>query len=325
MDDFRLLIRHTGGPDAIEREPIAVPSPGTGEVVVRHQAIGVNFIDTYQRGGLYPIALPSGLGSEAAGVVEATGEGVAGFRPGDRVAYAGGPLGAYATVRALPAEWLVRLPDAISAETAAAVLLKGQTVDMLVGPCAHVAAGQTVLVHAASGGVGSLLVPWLRSIGAIVIAHAGTDAKAERAKQLGANHSLSCSMDELAAHVRELTDGRGVEVVLDGVGQASWDASLASAAKRGLIVSYGNASGAMPPVPPLALTRAGSLFLTRPTLFDYLDSAEARQAAADRVFAKIAKGTLPAEIGRTFRLDEAAEAHRALEARQTVGSTVLTI
>lgn len=323
MDDYRLIIRHTGGPEAVERDPIEPPRPAPGEVVLRQQAIGLNFIDTYQRGGLYPVTLPTGLGSEAAGVAETVGDGVADFRPGDRVAYAGGPLGAYATVRAIAAEWLVRLPDAIAADTAAAVLLKGQTVDMLVGPCARVEAGQTVLVHAAAGGVGSLLVPWLRSLGATVIAHAGTPEKAERARALGATHALSGPMDALAASVRELTDGRGVEVVMDGVGQASWEASLASLAKRGLLVSYGNASGAVPPVPPLSLARAGSLFLTRPTLFDYLENRDARQASADRVFAKVADGTLPVEIGRRFPLAEAAEAHRALEGRATVGSTVL--
>lgn len=323
MTDYRLLIRHIGGPEAIEREIVDPARPAAGEVRVRQQAVGVNFIDTYQRGGLYPVVLPSGLGSEAAGVVEAIGDGVDTVAVGDRVAYAGGPLGAYATVRLLSAEWLIRLPDEVAAETAAAILLKGQTADMLVGACAHVEPGQTVLVHAAAGGVGSLLVAWLRSVGAVVIAHAGTDAKAERARSLGATHALSGPLDGLAAQVRDLTDGRGVDVVMDGVGEASWDASLALLAKRGLLVSYGNASGAVPPVPPLALARAGSLFLTRPTLFDYLDTHEARQASADRVFAKLTDGVLPAEIGRSFPLEEAAEAHRALEARATVGSTVL--
>lgn len=324
-DDYRLLIRRTGGPEAIEREPIAPPRPGPGEAVLRHRAMGVNFIDTYHRRGLYPLELPSGLGGEAVGVVEAVGAGVDAVRPGDRVGYAGGPPGAYATVRAIAADQLVPLPAAVDDRAAAAALLKGLTVDMLVGACARVEPGQTVLVHAAAGGVGSLLVPWLRAIGARVIAHAGTAEKAAKAEALGADRALSCAMTELTRQVRGLTNGRGVEVVMDGVGQASWDASLGSLARRGLLVSYGNASGAVPPVAPLALMRAGSVFLTRPTLYDYLDTAERRRAAAGRLFARLADGSVPVGIGRAFPLDQAADAHRALEARATTGSTILTI
>jgi NADPH:quinone reductase len=322
MQDYRLVIRETGGPDVIEREPIAASEPGAGEVVVRHQAVGLNFIDTYQRSGLYPVTLPSGLGTEAAGVVEAVGAGVSGFAAGDRVGYAIGPLGAYATVRAIPADVLIPLPDEIDAQTAAAVLLKGLTVDMLVGACGKVQPGQRVLVHAAAGGVGALLVPWLKAIGATVIAHAGSPEKAAKAKAAGADVALHCPFDELAEAVKAASDG-GVEVVFDGVGKASWAASLASLRPRGLMVSYGNASGAVPPFAPLELARGGSLFLTRPTLFAYLTTAEERAASRKRLFDMIASGRVPVEIGQRFALSDAAVAHRAIEARQTTGSTVL--
>lgn len=321
--DYALIFPRTGGPEVIERQRIDPASPDPGEALVRHRAIGLNFIDTYQRSGLYEVPLPSGLGSEAAGVVEAIGAGVTEVAVGDRVAYAGAPLGAYATVRTIPAEVLVKLPDAIDDHTAAAAMLKGMTADMLVGPCARVQPGQWVLVHSAAGGVGSLLVPWLKAIGARVIAHAGSEQKAAHAAALGADHALSCPFNELAALVRELTFGPGVDVVLDGVGKASWDASLQSLATRGLMVSYGNASGAVPPFAPLALSRGGSLFLTRPTLFHYIATRAERAASAARLFAMIESGKVPVEIGQTFALADAADAHRALEARATTGSTVL--
>ncbi|UAK24652.1 quinone oxidoreductase family protein [Sphingomonas nostoxanthinifaciens] len=322
-EDYRLIVRRTGGPDVIEREAVAMPEPGPTEAIVRHEAIGLNFIDTYHRSGLYPLQLPSGLGSEAAGVVERVGSDVTSVRPGQRVAYAGGPLGAYSTVRALAADLLVPLPDTIDARTAAASMLKGLTVDMLVGECGEVRLGQTVLVHAAGGGVGSLLVPWLRALGATVIAHVETAAKVARVEALGADVVLSDGFDTLAAHVRQANGGRGVDTVFDGVGRASWDASIASLAKRGLMVSYGNASGAVPPVEPLALTRAGSLFLTRPTLFDYIDTVDRRRAAAARLFDMIGSGKVPVEVGQTFPLADAAKAHQALADRATTGSTVL--
>ena len=321
--DYRLLIRRTGGPEAIEREDVAPPAPAAGEAVVRHRAIGLNFIDTYHRSGLYKVELPSGLGSEAAGIVEAVGAGVDSIKVGDRVAYAGGPLGAYATVRAVPANVLVPLPASIDERVAAAAMLKGLTTDMLVGACGKVEAGQNVLVHAASGGVGSFLVPWLKAIGATVIAHAGSAEKAARATERGADHALSCPFDALASEVRARTDGRGVDVVFDGVGKASWDASLASLAPRGLMVTYGNASGPVPPVAPLVLSQHGSLFLTRPSLFNYISTAEERTAATARLFDMIASGRVTVEIGQTFALAAAADAHRALEARQTTGSSVL--
>jgi NADPH2:quinone reductase len=320
---FAFILRETGGPEALKAEPIDVPRPGPGKVVVRHEAVGLNFIDTYHRSGLYPLPMPTGIGGEAAGIVEAVGEGVAGFAEGDRVGYFTGPPGAYATHREVDAEKLVKLPDSISAEVAAATMLKGCTVEYLVERCARVQAGETVLVHAAAGGVGSILVPWLKAIGARIIAHSGDSRKAALAKEAGADESLCVPMDELAAEVRKLTDGKGVPVVFDGVGEASWAASLASTARRGLLVTYGNASGAVPPFTALDLLRAGSIFVTRPTLADYCSTPEEMRASAARLFEMIEQGKVPVRIGARFPLADAAEAHRAIESRATTGSTVL--
>ena len=320
---FAIRIRETGGPEVLRREAIEIAAPAGGEVLIEQAAIGLNFIDTYFRSGLYPVALPSGLGNEAAGAVLAVGEAVADIRPGDRVAYFTGPIGAYATHRLVDRERLVKLPDGISFEQAAAAMLKGCTAEYLIERCAKVGAGQTVLVHAASGGVGSLLVQWLKAIGASVIAHSGDAGKAALATTLGVDHSLHCAMDELAGAVRDLTDGRGVPVVLDGVGAASWQASLGAVARRGLIVSYGNASGAVPPFTALELTKAGSIFVTRPTLADYCATPAEMRALADRLFAMILDGRLDLRIGARFALADAADAHRAIESRATTGSTVL--
>jgi len=322
MHDFRMLIRRAGGPDVIESEAIAPTPPGLGEARVRHGAIGLNFIDAYRRSGLYPQEYPAGMGSEAAGIVEAVGEGVEAIAPGDRVGYISGPLGAYATVRTLPAEHLIPLPDAIDDETAAAAMLKGMTAAFLAGPCSKVQAGQTVLVHAAAGGVGSILVQWLAGMGVTVIAHAGSPEKAGRAAALGAAHALSCPMDELAAQVRAITGGAGVPIVFDSVGAASWAASLGAVARCGLLISYGNASGPVPPFDMLTLMRTGSVFVTRPTMLDYMPTPALRRAFAGQLFEKIASG-LSVPIGQRFPLAEAGEAHRRLEARETVGATVL--
>jgi NADPH2:quinone reductase len=325
MSDYRLLIRRTGGPDVIEREAIDGEAlvPGVGEVRLRQSAVGLNFIETYQRSGLYPVALPSGLGSEGAGVVEAVGDGVEDVAVGDRVAYGTGPIGSYATVRLIPADHLVPLPDGVAEEQAAAAMLKGMTACYLIEACAKVRPGQTVLVHAAAGGMGSILVPWLAKIGAIVIGHAGTPEKAARAEAAGARHALSCPMEELAPAVRELTGGDGVEIVLDGVGKASWSASLDSLARMGLMVTYGNASGAVPPFGALDLMNAGSIYVTRPTLAHYAATVEQRRRLAGRVFAMMNEG-VPFAIGRRFALADAAEAHRVLEGRGTSGATVMT-
>lgn len=322
MSDYRIVLRAHGGPEVLEQETIGQLTPGAGQAVVRHTAIGLNFIDTYYRSGAYPVPLPSGLGSEAAGIVEAVGEGVTNVRAGDRVAYADGPLGAYATLRAIPADTLIVLPEGVDDRTAAAVMLKGMTADVLLGECGRLEAGQTVLVHAAAGGVGSLLVPWAKALGATVIAHVGSPEKAARVRALGADHVLTCGFDTLAEEVRTISPA-GVALVLDSVGKASLPVSIACVARRGLVASYGNASGAPDPVLPSALQKAGSAFLTRPTRAHYVDTRERLEAAAGRLFARIADGTLKVDIGQTFPLAEAADAHRALEARRTIGSTVL--
>jgi NADPH2:quinone reductase len=320
---WRIVARQPGGPEVLEREACPLPVPGQSEVRIRNTAIGVNYLDTYHRSGLYPLPTPIAIGSEAAGIVEALGDGVTGIAPGQRVAYLPATPGTYATHSLAAAERLFVLPDAIDDATAAASLLKGLTTWMLVERCARVEAGQWVLVHAAAGGVGSIAVQWLKAIGARVIAHAGSDAKVAKAIGLGADHGLACPFDALADQVRERTDGRGVDVVFDGVGAASWAASLASLTRRGLMVSFGNASGPVPPVAPLVLGRAGSLFLTRPSLYDYLDTAEARAQAGNRLFALLGTGMVKVEIGQRFALADAAEAHRALESRRTTGSTLL--
>jgi len=322
-DPYAFILRRTGGPEVLEAEHIDGPRPGPGEVLLRHEAVGLNFIDTYHRSGLYKLPLPSGLGGEGAGVVEGVGEGVTGFREGARVGYFTGPLGSYATHRTIAADKLVKLPDSVGPEEAAAMMLKGCTAEYLVERCARVEAGQTVLVHAAAGGMGSILVQWLKAVGARVIAHAGDSRKAALAKELGADHALCCPLAELAAEVRSLTDGQGVPVVLDGVGEASWKASLGSVARRGLLVTYGNASGPVPPFTAIDLLGAGSIFVTRPTLADYCKTGEAMAASAARLFEMVEKGAVTIRIGATFPLLKAADAHRALEARQTTGSTVL--
>jgi NADPH2:quinone reductase len=321
--DYRAFIRANGGPDVIEFEPIDLGEPGPGEARVRHSAIGLNFIDTYHRSGLYPVKLPSGLGQEATGLVEAVADDVTEVRPGDRVAYIGGSPGTYATVRCFPAARLVPLPDGIPDEVAAAVMLKGLTAWMLAEPCAKMTRGQTALVHAAAGGVGSLLVQWLKAIGVVVIAHAGSAAKLDRVGRLGADHTLDTPFDELADVVRKLTGGRGVDAVFDGVGAASWNASLHSTAARGLIASYGNASGPVPPISLLEIGQAGSLFVTRPGIFHYVADPAELGRAARTLFAMIGDGKLTVDIGQRYKLRQAAEAHRALEARETMGSTLL--
>ncbi|MBV8686655.1 MAG: quinone oxidoreductase [Alphaproteobacteria bacterium] len=322
-DPYSYILRTTGGPEVLEAERIDVPRPGPGEALVRHEAVGLNFIDTYYRSGLYKVPLPSGLGSEAAGVVEAVGAEVTDFRAGDRVGYFTGPLGSYATHRTIETDRLVKLPDSIGFEQAAAAMLKGSTAEYLIERCARIQPGEAVLVHAAAGGVGSFLVPWLKHLGATVIAHAGDSRKAALARELGADHALCCPMEALAAEVRALTEGKGVPIVLDGVGAASWSASLASVARRGLIVTYGNASGPVPPFTAIDLLTAGSIFVTRPTLGDYAAGVDEMRASAARVFELIANGTIEVRIGATFPLLQAAEAHRALESRATTGSTIL--
>ncbi|EQA99917.1 quinone oxidoreductase [Sphingobium indicum] len=316
---WRMVARSHGGPEVIAREGFDPGLPGEGELLIAQDAVGLNFIDTYYRSGLYPAPLPTPLGAEGAGHVAAVGPGVAGFAVGDKVGCAVG-LGAYATHRLVRADQAVRIPDAVTTQDAAAMMLKGMTACYLAEDIVTLEAGQFALVHAAAGGVGSVLVPWLRDKGVIVIAHCGS---AEKAAKVDAEHSLHGGFDSLASAVREITGGRGVDVVYDGVGKDSWSASLASLRRRGLMVSYGNASGAVPPISLLELSRGGSLYVTRPTLFDYIATPEELARTAERLFDRMARGVARTVVGQRFPLADAAEAHRALEARQTTGSTLL--
>ena len=313
----------TGGPEVVEWVEADLPAPGPGEVLVEHTAVGLNMIDTYHRSGLYPVPIPGGLGVEAAGRIIAVGAGVTALGAGDRVATFGPELGAYATARIYRAEALFRLPDAISDEIAAAAILKGFTVEFLVERCAQVQAGWPVLVHAAAGGVGLMLVQWLKHIGATVIGTVSTPGKAEAARAAGADLVIDYSRDEVAAKVRELTGGVGVRVAFDGVGKDTWEASLDSTARRGLIVSYGNASGPVSGVALGTLSQKGSLFVTRPTLYHYYADPAERAAGSARVWEMIESGALGVTIGQTYPLAEVAQAHRDLEGRKTTGSTVL--
>jgi NADPH2:quinone reductase len=315
-------IHQTGGPDVLELIDLDLPAPGPKELLVKHAAIGLNFIDTYQRSGLYPLALPTVLGREGAGLVEAVGEGVADFKPGDRVAYvtAGG---AYADFNALPAEQAIHLPDAIAFETGAACMLKGMTAEFLAEQIWPLSAGDTVLVHAAAGGVGAILAQWLHHRGVKVIGTAGSAEKADFAKAHGCDHVILYRDVDVAAEVRALTDGEGVKVAYDSVGKDTVEASLGSLAKRGLFVTFGNASGPVPPVAPLELSRRGSLFMTRPTLFDYIATPAAFRASAGALFEMIASGAVKVEIGQRFSLANVRSAHEALESRKTTGATVL--
>ncbi|WP_295638848.1 quinone oxidoreductase [Novosphingobium sp.] len=317
------LITRTGGPEVIEWHDIDLPAPGAGEVLVQHTAVGLNFIDTYFRRGIYPMELPGALGVEAAGRVSAIGAGVTTLAPGDRVATFGPGRGAYATARNYPAGVLFKLPDAIDDATAAAALLKGCTVEFLVERCGKVQDGWPVLVHAAAGGVGLLLVQWLKHVGAAVIGTVSTEAKAELARAAGADHVIDYSHEDVAARVRELTGGAGVRVTFDGVGMATWDASLKSTGQRGLVISYGNADAPVTGINLAALAGAGSLFTTRPTLFDYYADPAEHEAGAARVWSMIASGKVKVTIGQTYALENVAQAHADLQARKTSGSTVL--
>lgn len=313
----------TGGPEVIAWADIDLPPPGPGEVLVEHSAVGLNMIDTYHRSGLYPIPIPGGLGVEAAGRVVAVGDGVTELLVGDCVATFGPELGAYATARIYPQGALFKLPDGISDTVAAAAILKGFTVEFLVERCAQVQAGWPVLVHAAAGGVGLMLVQWLKHIGATVIGTVSTLAKAEAAREAGADHVIDYSREDVAIRVRELTGGTGVRVAFDGVGKDTWEASLDSTARRGLIVSYGNASGPVSGVALGVLSQKGSLFVTRPTLYHYYADPAERAAGSTRVWDLIASGAIGVTIGQTYPLAQVAQAHRDLEARKTTGSTVL--
>lgn len=322
MRATQAFIETTGGPEVIQWREVDLPAPGPGEVLLRQEAVGLNFIDTYYRTGLYPAKLPTGLGMEAAGVVAAVGEGVTRFAPGDR-AGSFSASGAYASARIVRAAELVPVPEGISSETAAAVLLKGATVEMLAERCAPVAPGEWALVPAAAGGVGLLLVQWLTARGVRVIGTVGSPGKIALAQAAGAELVLLTDDPELVAKVREATGGAGVRVSYDGVGAATWPASLKSVGRRGTIVSFGNASGPVTGVALRDLASNGSLFVTRPAVYDYYkDPAEAAAGAA-KLWEMVATGQLTVTIGQTYALRDAAQAHTDLEARRTTGSTLL--
>jgi len=312
-----------GGPEVITWVDENPPSPGAGEVLIEHTAIGFNFIDTYHRSGLYPVELPSGLGLEAAGRITALGEGVNGYEIGDRVAYMGPGLGAYATHRVMPADSLFKVPDSISDEVAAAAILKAATTEGLVERCADVSPGNTVVVHAAAGGVGLIMVQWLKALGVRVIGTVSTTAKADLAREAGCDEIILYGEEDVAARVRQLTAREGVPVVFDGVGRATFEASLDCLSPRGLLVSFGNASGAVDGVNLGILAQKGSLFVTRPTLFHYYATPQEREAGMARVWEMIESGKVRVTIGQTYALKDAARAHTDLEARATTGSTVL--
>ena len=318
-----VVIRQQGGPEVIEVEERVLGEPGPGEVLVRHEAIGVNFLDTYQRSGVYRMPLPSPLGQEGSGIVEAVGEGVTHLAPGDRAAYAGGPPGAYAEARVMPAGAVVRLPDAIRFEDAAASMLKGMTVQYLFRRTVGIGPGDTILFHAAAGGVGLLACQWARSEGLRLIGTAGGPEKCALALEFGASEVIDYRAADVASEVRRLTEGRGVDVVMDGVGRDTFEASLDSLRPLGMMISFGNASGKVPPVDIMTLAAKGSLKLTRPTLFTHIADPETCRAMAADLWEKMESGAVRARIGQRFGLGEVAEAHRALEARATTGSTVL--
>lgn len=319
---FAIRIHETGGPEALRWEEITVGKPGPGEILVRNTAVGLNFVDTYQRSGLYPMPLPATIGREGAGMVEAVGRRVKDFKPGDRVAYVD-PSGSYAESLLRPAERLVKIPAGVSDRTAAAMMLKGMTAQFLLRRTYRVKKSETILVHAAAGGVGQILCQWAKHLGATVIGTVGSEAKVVLAKKAGCKHVLITGRDRIPERVKEITKGVGLPVVYDGVGKATFMDSLDCLAPLGLMVTYGNASGPVPPLSPLLLTQKGSLFLTRPTLGNYIARREDLVRSARELFAVVKKGAVKITIGQTYPLREAAQAHRDLESRKTTGSTIL--
>jgi NADPH2:quinone reductase len=317
-----IRIHQTGGPEVLSWDEVEVGHPGPDQARIRHTAIGLNFIDTYHRSGLYPLPLPAILGSEGAGVVLEVGSEVTEVEPGDRVAYAG-PVGAYAEERLVAAHRLVPLPADVDDRVAAAAMLKGMTAQYLLRRTHRVEAGETILLHSAAGGVGLIAAQWAKSLGATVIGTVSTDAKATLARDAGCDHVVVTSRDSFVARVKEITGGAGVPVVYDAVGKDTFQGSLDCLAPLGLMVSFGNASGPVPPISPLLLAQKGSLFLTRPTLMTYTARREDLLATAANLFAVLGSGAVKVRIDATYPLREAAAAHVALEARRTTGSTVL--
>lgn len=319
-----IFVRQAGGPEQLAWEEVVVGDPGPGQVRLRQTAIGLNFIDVYHRSGLYPQSTPFIPGVEGAGVVESIGTDVDSLKPGDRVAYAG-PIGGYAEMRLIAADRLVKLPDDISDEQAAAMLLQGMTVDMLIRSVWPLHAGDTILIHAAAGGVGLIMCQWAAALGATVIGAVSSDEKAELARAHGCHHPIVYSKQDFVAEVARLTDGKKLPVVYDSVGRDTFVRSLDCLQKRGLMVSFGQASGPVEPFAPGLLAQKGSLYLTRPALFDYVSTREELDRSAASLFDAVRTGKVKVDIGQRFALSEAAEAHRALESRETVGSTILTV
>jgi len=320
---FAIRMRQVGGPEVMSWEEVEVGDPAPTEARVRHAAVGLNYIDIYHRTGLYPLPLPSGLGLEAAGVVEAVGSAVTDLRPGDRVAYAGGPVGAYSQVRCLPADRLLKVPDAIDFRTAAAMMLQGLTSAYLLRRTCRVEAGDAVLIHAAAGGVGLIACQWAKALGATVIGTVSNDAKAALASAHGCDHVIHYTREDFARRVREITGGAGVRVVYDGVGKDTFAGSLDSLQTCGMLVSFGNASGPVPPFDPLLLSQKGSLFVTRPTLMHYTAKRADLVALGSELFDVVGAGKVRIEVNQTYPLADVASAHRDLEARKHTGSTVL--
>jgi NADPH:quinone reductase len=319
-------IEQPGGPECMQLVEVAVGNPGPGEVRIRHHAVGLNFIDVYQRSGLYSLPMPLQLGMEGAGVVEAVGPGVGHLQVGDRVAYAGSAPGSYCDLRVMSALTVCRLPDAISFETGAAMMLKGLTAQYLLKKCKPVEGlepGDFVLFHAAAGGVGLIACQWARALGLRLIATAGTDAKCQLALDNGAAHAINYNTEDFAARVKALTQGQGVKVVYDSVGKDTWEKSLDCLAPFGLMVTFGNASGPVPPFAPALLAAKGSIYLTRQTLFSHITTRERTQAMADDLFAVVESGAVKIRIDQRYPLDQVQQAHRDLEARKTTGCSVL--
>lgn len=319
-----IRIHETGGPEVLKWEEIDLGNPGPGQVKLRQEAVGLNFIDVYHRTGLYPQTLPFTPGTEGAGIVESVGPHVTGVKPGDRVAYAG-PIGGYAEERMIDADRLVKLPNGISSEQAAAMMLQGMTAHMLLRRVYSVKADDVVLIHAAAGGVGLILCQWAKALGATVIGTVSTEGKAELAAAHGCDHPIIYTRQDFVAEVDRITSGKKLPVVYDSVGRDTFMRSLDCLRPRGMMVSFGNASGPVDPFSPLLLAQKGSLFLTRPTLFHYIAARDELETAARELFEMVETGKVKIEIKQRFALKDASEAHRALEARETIGSTVLTI
>ncbi len=318
-----IRFHETGGPEVLRWEEVEVGKPGAGQIRLRQTAVGLNYIDTYHRTGLYPMPLPSGIGLEAAAVVEEVGEGVSDLKAGDRVAYASAPIGAYAEARLMPADRVVKLPDQVTDETAAAMMLQGMTVQYLMRRTHRCQSGETVLFHAAAGGVGLIACQWLKSLGVTVIGTVGSEEKAELAKAHGCTHTINYRTENFVEKVKELTDGKGVPVVYDGVGKDTWEGSLDCLSPLGLMVSFGNASGAVAPVNLGILSQKGSLFVTRPTLVTYTATRQDLLASANELFEVVLNGAVKIEVNQRYALKDAVQAHKDLEARKTTGSTIL--